>query len=62
MRELLEWFKPGARVKRYMLLTLKEKNTIFAGRLSEYKYYDMDDVIKRAMDIYEEEKKLKKEL
>ena len=35
----------------YRNLALKEKNVIFCGRLAEYKYYDMDDVIKRALDI-----------
>ncbi len=32
-------------------LANKEKNVIFGGRLAEYKYYDMDDVIKRALEI-----------
>ena len=35
----------------YQELAKKEKNVIFGGRLAEYKYYDMDDVIKAAMDI-----------
>jgi len=26
-----------------------EKNVIFGGRLAVYKYYDMDDVIEKAM-------------
>ncbi|MCR5185532.1 MAG: UDP-galactopyranose mutase [Clostridia bacterium] len=30
----------------------KEKNVIFLGRLAEYKYYDMDDVIRRAFDVF----------
>ena len=34
----------------------KEDNVIFGGRLAEYKYYDMDDVIKNAFDAYEGEK------
>jgi len=37
--------------EEYRKLSLKEKNVIFGGRLAEYKYYDMDDVIKRALDI-----------
>ena len=37
---------------KYRELALKEENTIFGGRLAEYKYYDMDDVIKSAFDIY----------
>ena len=28
----------------------KEENVIFGGRLAEYKYYDMDDVIKSALE------------
>ena len=39
---------------RYAELAKKEKNVIFGGRLAEYKYYDMDDVIKRALDVVEE--------
>ncbi len=35
----------------YRKLAEKEKNVIFGGRLAEYKYYDMDDVIKRAFEI-----------
>ena len=37
---------------KYRELASKEENVIFGGRLAEYKYYDMDDVIKRAFDIY----------
>ncbi len=36
---------------KYRELASKEKNVIFGGRLAEYKYYDMDDVIKKALDI-----------
>lgn len=32
-----------------------EKNVIFLGRLAEYKYYDMDDVIRRSLDVFEGE-------
>lgn len=35
--------------KKYSELAQKEINVIFGGRLAEYKYYDMDDVIKRAL-------------
>lgn len=38
--------------EKYKELAKKEKNVIFGGRLAEYKYYDMDDVIKSAMNIY----------
>ena len=33
---------------QYKELVKNEKNVIFGGRLAEYKYYDMDDVIKSA--------------
>ena len=36
---------------QYAELAKKEKNVIFGGRLAEYKYYDMDDVIKSAMEM-----------
>lgn len=35
---------------KYRELAAKEENVIFGGRLAEYKYYDMDDVIKSAFD------------
>ena len=38
--------------EEYRKLASKESNVIFGGRLAEYKYYDMDDVIKSAMEIY----------
>ena len=37
--------------EEYRNLSKKEKNVIFGGRLGEYKYYDMDDVIKNALDL-----------
>ena len=37
---------------KYRELASKEENKIFGGRLAEYKYYDMDDVIKSAFDRY----------
>lgn len=41
---------------KYKKLSLKEKNVLFGGRLAEYKYYDMDDVIKAAFDTIEKYK------
>ena len=38
----------------YKKLADNEKNTIFGGRLGEYKYYDMDAVIASALDMCEE--------
>ena len=39
---------------RYKKEARKLKNLILLGRLAEYKYYDMDDVIRRALDLFEE--------
>ncbi len=36
---------------QYAELAKKEKNIIFGGRLAEYKYYDMDDVIKSSLNM-----------
>lgn len=33
----------------------KEKNTYFCGRLADYKYYNMDQVIAIALDLFEKE-------
>ncbi len=35
---------------QYAALAEQEENVIFGGRLAEYKYYDMDDVIKSALE------------
>ena len=40
--------------KKYAELAVQTKNVIFGGRLAEYKYYDMDDVIEKAMKDFEE--------
>lgn len=36
---------------KYRALADQESGVIFGGRLAEYKYYDMDKVIKRALDV-----------
>nr|WP_031587596.1 UDP-galactopyranose mutase [Selenomonas bovis] len=41
--------------QQYATLVEQEKNVIFGGRLAEYKYYDMDDVIKSALERVQEE-------
>lgn len=41
---------------RYKKLAEQEKNVVFGGRLAEYKYYDMDEVIKSAFNKYEKMK------
>ena len=38
---------------QYAELANKEGKVIFGGRLAEYKYYDMDDVIQSALDVVE---------
>lgn len=35
---------------RYKQLAVQEKNVIFGGRLAEYKYYNMDQVVKSALE------------
>ena len=37
----------------YLELSEKFKNIILIGRLAEYKYYDMDDAVKRALEVFE---------
>ena len=37
--------------EKYKELASKEQNVIFGGRLGEYKYYDMDKVIARALEV-----------
>ena len=37
---------------QYRALAAKENNVIFGGRLAEYKYYDMDKVIERALSAF----------
>ena len=41
--------------QEYVALSKQLPNVIFGGRLAEYKYYDMDDVIERAMDVFSRE-------
>lgn len=41
--------KNGKLYEEYKLLADKEKNIIFGGRLGEYKYYDMDQVIEAVL-------------
>jgi len=31
----------------------KEKNVVFVGRLAEYKYYNMDAVVEKALKLAE---------
>lgn len=43
--------KNGSLYKKYKALADKEEKVIFGGRLGEYKYYDMDAVIDRALKL-----------
>ena len=45
--------KNSSLYKKYKEFADKEKNVIFGGRLAEYKYYDMDDVIAEVFRKYE---------
>ena len=38
----------------YQKLAEKEKNVVFIGRLASYKYFNMDQAIKNALEIFEE--------
>ena len=40
---------------KYTALAGNEQNIIFGGRLAEYKYYDMDDIIKSALECVRKE-------
>lgn len=46
---------------KYRKMAQKEENIIFLGRLAEYKYYDMDDVIRKALDVFQILQKREKE-
>lgn len=37
--------------QKYKSLAEKEENVIFGGRLGQYKYFDMDDVISSALEM-----------
>ena len=41
----------GALYAKYQALAANEKNTLFGGRLAEYRYYDMDKVIESALAL-----------
>ncbi len=43
--------KNGNLYERYRELSMKEEKVIFGGRLGEYKYYDMDAVIEKALKM-----------
>ena len=41
----------SALYEQYRVLAKSEKNVFFCGRLGEYRYYDMDAVIARALSL-----------
>lgn len=41
----------GRLYQQYAALAQQETNIIFGGRLAEYKYYDMDDIIAQALKV-----------
>lgn len=47
--------KNGALYAKYKVLAEAEKDVIFGGRLGEYKYYDMDQVIAAALELCDRE-------
>lgn len=47
--------KNGALYQAYADLAQKEKKVLFGGRLGQYKYYDMDKVIRAAFEMAKEE-------
>lgn len=38
--------------EKYRKKAANEKNVLFIGRLAEYKYYDMDDIIRKSLDEF----------
>ena len=42
------------RYNKYRDFSESFNNLILLGRLAEYRYYDMDDVVKRALEVFEE--------
>ena len=45
----------GALYQKYEALAAEEKNVLFGGRLGQYKYYDMDKVIRAALTMAQSE-------
>lgn len=43
--------KNQAIYQKYHELAIKEPKHLFGGRLAEYKYYDMDDIIEKALEL-----------
>ena len=43
--------KNMALYEQYLALAAQEKNVLFGGRLGGYRYYDMDKVLRAALDL-----------
>ena len=41
--------------EKYAQRAAQEKNVLFGGRLGQYKYYDMDKVVRAALTMVEEQ-------
>ena len=39
---------------KYFEYSKEFKNLVLVGRLAEYKYYDMDDIVERTLEVFEE--------
>lgn len=50
-------FTEGNQTKydEYFNYSKKYENLILVGRLAEYKYYDMDDIVERALEVFEKD-------
>ena len=44
-----------AQYAKYAAEAAKEARTIFAGRLADYKYYNMDQAVGRALSVFDRE-------
>ena len=47
--------KNGSLFQKYRVLSQKEQNVIFGGRLGEYKYYDMDATVASVLEMCKKE-------
>ena len=44
----------GQRYNQYFELARQYDNLTLVGRLAEYRYYDMDDIVARALEVYQD--------
>jgi UDP-galactopyranose mutase len=47
--------KNQCKFNQYVEYSKRFDNLILLGRLAEYKYYDMDDMVERALEVFEKE-------